>query len=43
MPLQDRETQGYAVITDMRGCARDKALHLIGGPIAKGATEPGPQ
>ncbi len=40
MPLQNREAKGYAVIIDMRGSARDKALHPIGSPAAEGATEP---
>jgi hypothetical protein len=42
MPLQNREAKGYAVIIDMRGSARDKALHPIGSPAAEEATEPRP-
>ena len=42
MPLQDRKAQGYAVITDMRARARDKALHLSGSPAAERKTEPRP-
>jgi len=35
MPLQDVEALGYAVITHMRGCAGNKALHLFGIPAAE--------
>lgn len=30
MPLQDLETFGYAVTTDMRGRASDKAIRVAG-------------
>jgi hypothetical protein len=39
MSLQDVETLGYAVITDMRGRAGDKAIHLVGIPAAERASE----
>jgi len=38
MPLQDVEALVYAVITDMRGCAGDKAIHVFGVPTAEGAS-----
>jgi hypothetical protein len=43
MSLQDVETLGYAVITDMRGRAGDKAIHLVGIPAAKRASERRPE
>jgi len=43
MPLQDVETLGYAVITDMRGRAGDKAIHVFGIPAAKRASERRPE
>jgi len=39
MPLQDVEALGYAVITDMRGCASDKAIHVLRIPAAERARE----
>jgi hypothetical protein len=39
MSLQDVETLGYAVITDMRGRAGDKAIHLVLIPAAKRTRE----
>jgi hypothetical protein len=35
MSLQDVETLGYAVTTDMRGRAGDKAIHLVLIPTAE--------
>jgi hypothetical protein len=43
MSLQDVETLGYAVITDMRGRAGDKAIHLASIPAAKRACERRPE
>jgi hypothetical protein len=39
MSLQDVEALGYAVITDMRGCAGDKAIHVLGVPAAERAAQ----
>jgi hypothetical protein len=39
MSLQDVEALGYAVITNMRGCASDKAIHMLGVPAAERAGE----
>src|SRR5262245_7992484 len=43
MSLQDVEALGYAVITNMRGCAGDKAIHLLGIPAAERAGERWPE
>jgi hypothetical protein len=43
MSLQDVETLGYAVITDMRGCAGDKAIHVFRIPAAERARERRPE
>jgi hypothetical protein len=43
MPLQDVEALGYAVITDMRGCAGDKAIHVFRIPAAERARERRPE
>ena len=43
MSLQDVEALGYAVITDMRGRAGDKAIHLVGIPAAERARERRPE
>src|SRR5918995_4944342 len=39
MSLQDVEALGYAVITNMRGCASDKAIHVLGVPAAERAAQ----
>jgi hypothetical protein len=43
MSLQDVEALGYAVITDMRGSAGDKAIHVLGIPTAERASERRPE
>jgi hypothetical protein len=43
MPLQDVQALGYAVITDMRGCAGDKAIHVFRIPAAERAGERRPE
>jgi hypothetical protein len=43
MSLQDVEALGYAVITDMRGCAGDKAIHMFSVPAAERARERRPE
>jgi hypothetical protein len=43
MPLQDREAFAYAVITDMRGSAGDKTLHLVGASPAERAGKAAPE
>jgi hypothetical protein len=43
MPLQDVETLGYAVITDICESAGDKTLHLLGAPAAERAGERRPE
>ena len=43
MPLQDVETLGYAVITDMSGCASDKAIHVFSIPAAERTPERRPE
>jgi hypothetical protein len=43
MSLQDVEALGYAVITNMRGRAGDKAIHLVRIPSAERAGERRPE
>jgi hypothetical protein len=43
MPIKDIEALGYAVITDIRGCAGDKSIHLAGIPAAERARERRPE
>jgi hypothetical protein len=43
MSLQDVETLGYAVITDKRGRAGDKAIHVLGIPAAERTRERRPE
>ena len=39
MLFQDRDAFRYAFVTDMRGCARDKACDRIGFPAAERAAQ----
>jgi hypothetical protein len=43
MSLQNVEALGYAVITDMRGSASDKAIHVLRIPAAERAGERRPE
>jgi hypothetical protein len=40
MLLQDRDALRYALVTDMRGCARHKTVDRIGMAAAERAAQP---